>query len=309
MATFNTTPRLSLVGPSDDDPKQRLVDYAKGQRERGEQMVAASSTLKSLRRINQQLVAQTQPIVSQLRDLRADATKPLDGQMMTPNAREIRRRELVEQLSKASTAVTDHARGWERSLLSDFNATRLREWGDLTPTPEQSAKVSVTLTQIMNPRLRPDTLTQLCWDAVLNFDTATALAIRPSVEAYADHPQYQAYGDAMARANDGVDPLTEVLRAIDLMRTTDANHAARIVRQILPRVHDNIDTMAATIAAEPYGWLDRGDFSGSLNHQRRPDGRLVLTPELDPLSGDPPTRVIDDPEWYEFDQPPFPVIH
>ncbi|MFL5613769.1 MAG: hypothetical protein ACJ796_08920 [Gemmatimonadaceae bacterium] len=322
MTTFNTIPRLTIGEPDEPDRKQGILDFARGQRVGGEKLVEGDGVIASLRRFLSVAVATTQPLVDQLRQLARDEAAMIatyeaqlaDVPAPTYQARRLvastfdpQRQELDAQLRAKMAPLVDGAQRQATALYKKWSLD-LRECRDINASATQIAQAGVVIAQVSQPKLRFETLIEIAWNAVLNFDTFTAVAIRPTLDLWRSDERYQSMVGSNAIGDSSVDPLAEILRAIDLIRTTAENHAARIVRAVVPRLMADIDVVQSTITSPPYGWLGRADFTGSINEQRRPDGRLVVTPELDPVSGDPPARVLDDPDQ-QFTEPPFPVIY
>jgi len=271
--------------PADSDPKQRLLDYAAGQRAKGERAVAASSTLRALRAIKTRLAADTQPIVNELHGVAADEALPEEQRRMTSRAQGEQRERLIAQLvGTVAERVTNYTK-LEQALLAEFPKVKPPEWRDVAVPPEKSAKLGAEAESLS--RLRPADFLTKCWNAALELDVATCVYFLPIAKSFQDDPRYAALAGASPLG--AADPLAEVIAAFEMVRVTWENHAARIAREVLPRLRAQAELVAQTIVAPPYGWT--GSFAG----------RVVpsTTPDLDDPAP-PHARPLDDPERYSI---------
>lgn len=306
---MTTNLRLLLTAsPGEPDPKQRVLDYARGQRKKGEEAVAASSTLRSMRQFLRVAASETRAVAQILRNVAADEQQLSDLQKLTPAGRAEQRAQALADRDAKLRPLVEQFQRQRADVLASYPKTELPTLSDLTLTTEQLTKITTLSLQAQH--MRPEAFVERAWRAIHSFDTPTAVALRDFAEMFRDDPRYQR--DALKRVTGDADPLGAVLRGIDMIRTTWEHHAARIVREVVPRLTGNVEAVVAMFGEDPDGWPGADQsLSGRLATARRADGRLAVFPELDPLDGDAPSHVLDDPAWYaENDrQPPFPVEH
>jgi hypothetical protein len=289
---------------TDEDAKNRLLAHARKQREQGERAVAASAALAAMQRVKVELVERTRGFVSKIRAVAEDEAREPGLQLLTPRFAGEEREQAVGQLVETVTAIMTAFREQERKLLASYPKVDPPELRDLKVSPEEASTLAVLLAQA--PLVRPADFLRTCWNAALALDGVTCVALLPVARSFRDDPRYQLVtGDQPIR---GGDPLAVVVEALELVRVTWENHAARIVRKLVPRLHAQAETVAQQIASPPYGWT--GLMSARLY---RPDGRHALTPDLDPLPGEPTPDAalvppLDDPDWEVYDKSPYPVV-
>lgn len=294
------------IGDAAEDPdaERRLLDHARTQREQGERAVAASAALESMRQIKRELVAATQPIADRLHGIEADEIRPLPEQLMTISARGAEREQLVGQLVEKVSEAMKGFRKRGAEVLASYPKTELPELRDLKITAEQSNTLQAIIS--IAPYQQPADFLKTCWNAALALDAPTCVALLNLARSFKDDQRY--HFERQDQPISGGDPLSVAIEAMELVRITWENHAARIAREIVPRLHAQAEMVAQQITSPPYGWTDL--LSARLY---RHDGRHSMTPDLAPLDGEPQAiqalvPPLDDPEWYEHKRSPFPVI-
>lgn len=287
--------RLISGGPPPREPDRfaELETYAKQQRQRGEEAIAVNRNYKLMRGVVAELNAAIQTAAPYV----APDGRYADSeyyQAALNEARSARR----NGVAAAIAPIVERFEQAERDLLDSFTKSALPSVQDVKPTAQQAATLAVQLAQVQV--LDPRAFLDLCWSAISAVDAVTCAALYPVARSFTRDNRYR---DLASQSPTGKgDPVAEAVRGFELVLTTWEHHAARVARRIVPVLDDEMRIVANAILAKGEPWVEY--------LPPRADGRSALVPHLD-VEGRAPNAFappLDDPEWYEFGEPPFPIV-